>query len=231
MKLDDRDIVCEQDYTPLSHAELLAQIEWHAVAMSGATAYDLERITGPARALLARAEAAEVGRDDANLKALQAEYRVIQLAARVAELEATLISNSELDNGPWHVLSETVAERNRLAARVAELESQLAAQGWRPVTEDWPPYGVQHLGRAFLNSPTLLVTRTTDDSDEVWQDNDGMLFYGGEIRYCAAIPPLSDPQETTRRSPTGDDALTHRSDGPDATGAVRGLETNHPRRV
>ena len=25
-------------------------------------------------------------------------------------------------------------------ARVAELESQLAAQQWRPVTEDWPPY-------------------------------------------------------------------------------------------
>ena len=85
-------------------------------------------------------------------------------------------------------------------ARVAELESQLAAQQWRPVTEDWPPYGVQHLGRGMLNSPTLLVTRTTDDSDEVWQDSDGMLFYAREIRYCAAIPearPLPPaPQET-----------------------------------
>ena len=27
-------------------------------------------------------------------------------------------------------------------ARVAELESQLAAQQWRPVTEDWPPYNI-----------------------------------------------------------------------------------------
>jgi hypothetical protein len=67
MKLDDRDIMCEQDYTPLSNAELVTQIEWHAAAMSGASAYVLERITGPARALLARAEAAE---------------------ARVAEMEA-----------------------------------------------------------------------------------------------------------------------------------------------
>ena len=25
-------------------------------------------------------------------------------------------------------------------ARVAELEAQLDAQGWRPVTEDWPPH-------------------------------------------------------------------------------------------
>ena len=82
-------------------------------------------------------------------------------------------------------------------ARVAELEAQ-AAQGWRPVTAEWPPYGVQHLGRAGLDSPTMLVTRTTDNSDEVWQDTDGLLFYAGDIRYCAAIPPLSAPQEATR---------------------------------
>ena len=56
MQLDDRDIICETDYSPLSNAELAAQIEWHAAAMSGASAYDLERITGPAIALLARAE-------------------------------------------------------------------------------------------------------------------------------------------------------------------------------
>ena len=59
MKLDDRDIVCETDYSPLSNEELAAQIEWHAAAMSGVSAYVLERITGPARALMARVEAAE----------------------------------------------------------------------------------------------------------------------------------------------------------------------------
>ena len=69
MKLDDRDIVCEQDYAPLSNAELVAAIERYAAIMHTAPLidFDLERITGPARALLARAEAAE---------------------ARVAELEA-----------------------------------------------------------------------------------------------------------------------------------------------
>ena len=85
------------------------------------------------------------------------------------------------------------AENRRLAARVAELEAQLAAQGWRPVTEEWPPYGVQHLGRGLLNSPTLLITRTVNEGNEVWQDSDGLLFYAGAIRYCAAIPA---PQET-----------------------------------
>jgi chromosome segregation ATPase len=178
MQLDDRDIICETDYSPLSHAELVAQIEWHASAMSGATAYDLERITGPARALLARAEAAEAeaARLRDGLAAMSERVTLAQrsaslaenalgtarsrweeaerreksifdsamgladqrdsLAARVAELEATLISNSELDNGPWHVLSETVAERNRLADRVAELE---AAQQWRPAPAPQEP--------------------------------------------------------------------------------------------
>ena len=162
MKLDDRDIVCETDYSPLSSAELAAQIEWHASAMSGATAYDLERITGPARALLARAEAAEVGRDEANLKALQAEYRIIQLEARVAELEAALVG---MDGHMARLISERngaldraeAAERERDDAnteaalnqanaaeawqRVAELEAQVAAQGWRPVTEEPPSLG------------------------------------------------------------------------------------------
>ena len=136
MQLDDRDIICETDYSPLSNAELAAQIEWHAAAMSGASAYDLERITGPARALLARAEAAEASREAlADRLVFEMEQRET-LAARVAELEATLISNSELDNGPWHVLSETVAERNRLADRVAELE---AAQQWRPTPAPQEP--------------------------------------------------------------------------------------------
>ena len=65
MKLDDRDIVCEQDYAPLSNAELVAAIERYAAIMHTAPLidFDLERITGPARALLARAEAAEEALD------------------------------------------------------------------------------------------------------------------------------------------------------------------------
>ena len=113
MKLDDRDIVCETDYSPLSNAELAAQIEWHASAMSGASAYVLERITGPARALLARVEAAEA--------------EVVDLHRQLAEMAAAM--------------EEIADERLALLARVAELESQLAAQGWQPGSEtpkhDW----------------------------------------------------------------------------------------------
>lgn len=137
MKLDDRDITCETDYTPLSNAELVEAIEQHVAIMytSPIIDFDLEWIIGPARALMARVEAAEASREAlADRLVFEMEQRET-LAARVAELEATLISNSELDNGPWHVLSETVAERNRLADRVAELEAQLVAQQWRPVTE------------------------------------------------------------------------------------------------
>ena len=116
-------------------------------------------------------------------------------AAEAEAADAILVASdaAQREENAMHALSH-------FRARVAELEAQLAAQQWRPVTEDWPPYGVQHLGRAMLNSPTLLVTRTTDDSDEGWQDSDGMLFYAREIRYCAAIPearPLPPaPQET-----------------------------------
>ncbi len=105
MKPDDRDIVCETDYSPLSNEELAAQIEWHAAAMSGVSAYVLERITGPARALMARVEAAEAETADAinDLKIVTAKL------ARAERANALL------------------------AARVAELEAALAAQGWRPL--------------------------------------------------------------------------------------------------
>ena len=106
MKLDDRDIVCETDYSPLSNEELAAQIEWHAAAMSGVSAYVLERITGPARALMARVEADEA-------EVVDLHRQLVEMATAMEEIEA---------------------ERLSLAARVAELEAQLAAQ-WRPVTE------------------------------------------------------------------------------------------------
>ena len=82
-------------------------------------------------------------------------------------------------------------------ARVAELEAQLDAKGWRSVTEDWPPHGVQHLGRAMLDSPTMLVTRVLFESDMVWlwQDNDDLLLYGNDIRYCAAIPTATATED------------------------------------
>ena len=168
-----------------------------------------DKVNARADRLLARAEAAEAEAVDLHrqLAEMAAAMEEIEderlaLAARVAELEAQVASHRRDYNGlydEYHELRYRSADiRVALHAarqRVAELEAQLAAQGWRPVTAEWPPYGVQHLGRAMLNSPTLLVTRIVYEGGEVWQDDDGMLFYGGEIRYCAAIPPTS--QEPT----------------------------------
>ena len=79
MKPDDRDIICEQDYTPLSNAELVAHIEtyarlMHSTPLSGAKW--LDDIIGPARVLL-------------NRNSAQAA-RMRTAAARVADLESQL---------------------------------------------------------------------------------------------------------------------------------------------
>ena len=107
MKLDDRDIICQQDYAPLSNAELLTQIEENLEWLRGAALFDTERVMGPVRAALARAEAAEA--------------EVVDLHRQLAEMAAAM--------------EEIEDERLALLARVAELEATLAAQGWRPVTE------------------------------------------------------------------------------------------------
>lgn len=120
MQLDDRDIVCQPDYSPLSNAELAAQIEQYADIMSNAPLidFDLEWITGPARALMARVEAAE------------AEAQ--RLSSEAGELFAVIAQIGEILGIPMSTpyLCETVK------TRVAELEAASAAQGWRPVTEE-----------------------------------------------------------------------------------------------
>ena len=197
MKLDDRDIVCETDYSPLSNEELAAQIEWHAAAMSGVSAYDLERITGPARALLARAEADEAEVVDLHRQLVEMatameeiEAERLSLAARVAELEAA----SELAIDKWAdaARSETQLRLDAAEARVAELESQLAAQGWRPVTEkpDKPGWYVVYDsdGHVFYNADIFpyRVARWTGKWDSA---------FNGLVDYWRPLPPA--PQETT----------------------------------
>ena len=138
---------------------------------------------GQLAAALARAEAAEASREAlADRLVFEMEQRET-LAARVAELEATLISNSELDNGPWHVLSETVAERNRLADRVAELEAQLvaqSAQGWRDFTER-PPIGEQ------IQITTVI--------DAVREEPDGLYRIGHTDEWQAWRPAPQEPPQ------------------------------------
>ena len=141
MNIDDRDIVCQQDYTPLSNAELVEAIERYAAIMHTAPLidFDLEWITGPARAL---------------------------------------------------------------AARVAELESQLAAQGWRPVTEDWPPYNERVIighgggyGGGWSAFARRVRTDNRDGDDWLMDDDTTLAFESAVVAMRRPLPPA--PQEPT----------------------------------
>ena len=111
------------------------------------------------------------------------------LKARVAELEAALVSRSELDSGPFNTLVRTIANRNWLSARVAELESQLAAQQWRPIDEPAPKgeievkmrCGVADDGGVYKIRTDIFVGWWTSADDSEWRP----------------LPPAPDTQEPT----------------------------------
>jgi hypothetical protein len=176
MKLDDRDIVCETDYSPLSNEELAAQIEWHAAAMSGVSAYDLERITGPARALLARVEAAEA-------EAARIEKARLYYQERTAAVTAALDVERANNKAAWQ--------------RVAELEAQLA---WRPGSENPPAPDWYQVGDIGVGVYDLWY------SGEAWHRSSfqGATYRTPPMStpdYWRPIPPLppapAAPQETT----------------------------------
>ncbi len=194
MRLDDRDIICEQDYSPLSNAELVAQIEENLEWLRGASLYDTERVMDPARALLARAESAEAEAAEARatnealaeLAASETERRVA-LAERVAELEAALASADDETASASAQAARFWRTNNKLAERVAELE---AAQQWRPVTED-DPTPLEHV-----------VIQTRDGADvgwrlpelrHLWQTRRGRTYVNEELRGWLALPPLPPP--------------------------------------
>ena len=120
------------------------------------------------RAALARAEAAEAERNDLrerhdNLKNAYANL-VEEAAERLVRMYA--------------------AER-----RVAELEAQLAAQGWRPVTEDWPPSNI------------IVPVQMRDGSirwghryGDLWNLTGGRYSIG-DVTHAYELPPA--PQEPT----------------------------------
>ena len=121
MKLDDRDITCETDYTPLSNAELVEAIEQHVAIMytSPIIDFDLEWIIGPARALLARAEAAEALAYERLENMLFAEQRANDAANDATDAELHLRRAEQ-------AAEQLTAENRRLTARVAELEAAAA---------------------------------------------------------------------------------------------------------
>lgn len=186
MKLDDRDIVCEQDYTPLSNAELVAHIERYAGLMHSTPLSDgewLDDIIGPARVLMARAEAAEALAAERLEDALFAEQR-----ATDAELErdGAILAASDAERHAENAMHGLAHFR----ARVAELEAQLAAQQWRPVTEK-PVVTMQY---------QVVVQHSRQQPTA-----DHMAYYpssgwtGTDVIFWRPIPPLPPaPQETTQ---------------------------------
>jgi len=189
MKPDDRDIVCEQDYTPLSNAELVAHIERYAGLMHSTPLSDgewLDDIIGPARVLLARAEAAEALAAERLEDALFAEQR-----ATDAELErdGAILAASDAERHAENAMHGLAHFR----ARVAELEAQLAAQQWRPVTEDWPHYHdrvvIAHWGGTWAQFARRVQS---DDGEDEWLLDDGRKFdfESASVALLTSPPPL-----------------------------------------
>lgn len=213
MKLDDRDIICEQDYTTLSNAELVEAIERYAAIMHTAPLvdFDLEWITGPARALLARVEAAEAERGAAWQRVAKLEV-ITRPDSGLADLAgwpeadmaeslgvSGLTGRPVLECAMWwrreaYDARETMRAEIDIAAaaeaRVAELETQLAEQQWRPGSETPPPDWYQ-----TVETIDGVFSHAYFDG-AVWQgypDNYPPLWY----RPIPPLPPAPDAQEPT----------------------------------
>ena len=97
--------------------------------------------------------------------------------------------------------AEPVRDLYRAAlARVAELEAQLDAQGWRPVTGEWPPYNERVIigyGGGYGGGWCVFARRVrTDDRDDWLMDDDTTLaFESAAVAMPRPLPPA--PQETT----------------------------------
>ena len=212
MKLDDRDIICEQDYTTLSNAELVAHIERYAGLMHSTPLNDgewLDDISGPARVLLARAEAAKVERDAAWQRVAKLEV-ITRPDSGLADLAgwpeadmAELLGVSGLTGRPvlecamwWrreaYDARETMRAEIDIAAaaeaRVAELETQLAEQQWRPGSET-PPADWYQTAETDVFSYAYFTGATwhghPDDLPPLW------------YRPIPPLPPAPDAQEPT----------------------------------
>ena len=170
MKLDDRDIVAEPSYEPLSNAELLVHIETYAGLIYDTPLAERGRwqddIVGAARVLFARVmEATEAAAEWQDAYAMNEIYGPTQL--------------------------------EMLRARVAKLEAELAAQGWRPVTADWPPRNQ----RVVISAPGASwadVARKQHDGEEyVWQLKNGHMLDFESATVAIPLPPAPAPQEAT----------------------------------
>jgi hypothetical protein len=99
--------------------------------------------------------------------------------------------------------ADLLAERNRLKICVAELEAQLAAQQWRPVTEDWPPYNERVIigyaggyGGGWSAFARRVRTDNRDGDDWLMDDDTTLAFESAVVAMQRPLPPA--PQEATQ---------------------------------
>ena len=125
------------------------------------------------------------------MRALQARAEAAE--ARVAELRER---HDNLKNAYANLVEEAVERLIRRLVRmhtaerrVAKLEAQLAAQGWRPVTEDWPPSNI------------IVPVQMRDGSirwghryGDLWNLTGGRYSIG-DVTHAYELPPA--PQEPT----------------------------------
>jgi hypothetical protein len=173
------------------------------------------KIAGLFEAVIARAEAAEAEAEDAILAASDAAQReenamhaLSHFRARVAELEAQVASHRRDYNNLYddyhemrHKLADIGAMLRAARQRVAELESQLAAQQWRPVTEDWPPYNERVIigyaggyGGGWSAFARRVRTDNRDGDDWLMDDDTTLAFESAVVAMQRPLPPA--PQET-----------------------------------
>ena len=141
------------------------------------------------RALLARAEAAEAEAAERLEDALFAEQR-----ATDAELErdGAILAASDAERHAENAMHGLAHFR----ARVAELEAQLAAQGWRPVTEE-PSQSDLYQVADFLEDGTPYAVGYTFWEDGGWVDQCDHELLPGMTHY-RPIPPLPVTKEPTQ---------------------------------
>ena len=195
MKLDDRDIVCQRDFSPLSAAELMAEIELYTdIALNSPLRdSDPEEILGPARALLARAEAAEAeaGQLRDELAAMTERVTFARRSASLAEnaLETARSRWDEAERREKSIFDSAMGiadQRDTLATRVAELEAASDAQGWRPVTEK--PAAP---GRYLVWCPSPWPGYEIAPYDRGWG------YIDLRFTHWQPLPPAPDTQEPT----------------------------------
>ena len=156
------------------------------------------KLAGLFEAVIARAETAEAEArdarndlDDAELHLRRAEAAATALVARVAELEAA--SEPAIDRWASAARSETQLRLDAAEARVAELESQLAAQGWRPLGAPPASTGEYLIGADYI--PDVLLAEYHADTDMWYQQlPDGEWQLADWATHWRPLPPA--PQET-----------------------------------